>query len=47
MHGTRIPAGLLKALAACEKYIDLHGEKYQEVQDRVKRLRAMIAAPAK
>ena len=36
-----------KALAAYEKYIDLRGEKYQEVQDRAKRLRAMIAAPAK
>ena len=36
-----------KALAAYEKYIDLHGEKYQEVQDRVKRLRAIVNSQAK
>ena len=29
-----------KALAAYEKYIDLHGERYQEAQDHAKRLQA-------
>jgi len=30
-----------KAVAAYDKYIDLRGEKYEEVQERVKRLREM------
>jgi len=36
-----------KALAAYERYIDLRGERYQDVQDRVKRLREMIKPQGK
>jgi len=32
---------------AYEKYIDLRGERYQDAQERVKRLRGMLKPEAK